>query len=104
MIIKTLLVNRLLRNVKKRFKEIYKTDKYGAYFIDIKNLVMVIVFKNEADHDSYIDNGLVDTISNFIKQEFNKKIDDIIPKTIFVSDDYIQRNFNGNYWMYYKSL
>jgi len=105
MIIKKLLkINQLLKTIRKQYKEIYKTDKYGAYLIDIKNLVIVIIFRKEEDYILYINNGLVNTITNFINQEFTEKIDGALPHTIFISDEYIQKNYNGNYWMYYKNL
>jgi hypothetical protein len=105
MIIKNLFfVNQLLRNIKKHFKDIYKTDKYGAYLIDIKNLVIVIIFKKDVEYSLYLENGYINAISNYINQEFNKKVEGVLPKTIFISDEYIQKKYNGNYWMYYKTL
>jgi hypothetical protein len=98
------LVNQLLRSIKKHFKQIYKLDKYGAYLIDIKNLVIVIIFRRNEDYNLFLKNGYINTISNYINQEFSKKIDGTVPKTIFIADEYIQKKYNGNYWMYYKSL
>lgn len=103
-ILRYLFIKRNLRKIKKEFNIIYKIDYYGAYYLNINYLVIVIIFENDCYLNESKKNGTIKEIKNTIHSLFDNRFDNSNPQCLFVSDEYIRNNFSGNYWMYYKSL
>ncbi len=94
-----IILKKLIKDLKTKFKFIYKIDYYGSYHLDIKNLVLVIVFEKEEQLLSYKSEGKINSINLFCKTNL-----DYDANILFISNEFIKKNYDGNYWSYYKSL
>jgi len=96
---KRIFLKKFIRNLKTKFKYIYKIDYYGSYHLDMKKLVLVIVFEKEDQLLNYKSDGKTNSITQFCKTYLNYE-----PNILFITKEFIKKNYAGNYWSYYKSL
>jgi len=93
------ILKKLIKELRTKFRFIYKIDYYGSYHLDIQNLVLVIVFEEDDQLLSYKSDGKINYITLFCKTYFNNE-----PNILFITNEFIKKNYGGNYWSYYKSL
>ena len=65
----------------------------------MKNLVLVVVFEKEDQLLSYKSDGKTNFISQFCKTYLNYETNNL-----FITKEFIKKNYAGNYWSFYKSL
>jgi len=94
-----ILLKKLVKELKSKFKIIYKIDYYGSYHLDIKNLVLVIVFEKDEQLLNYKREDKIKSISLFCNTYLNHDAN-----ILFISNEFIKKNYDGNYWNYYKNL
>ncbi len=94
-----ILLKKLINELKTKFKIIYKIDYYGSYHLNIKNLVLVIVFEKEEQLLIYKKEDKIKPITQFCNTYLNQDAN-----ILFISNEFIKKNYDGNYWNYYKSL
>jgi hypothetical protein len=94
-----IFLKKLIRDLKSKFKFVYKIDYYGSYHLDITNLVIVIVFKTEEQLLNCKREGKINSITLFCNTYLEHDAN-----ILFISNEFIKKNFDGSYWNYYKSL
>ncbi len=97
------IIRTVSKEVSEKFKEIYASIEFGAY-IEPENYFVSYIFPTDKALADAVDTKLTEKIKDFHKARLlaHKYPDEGIKDCTFASQEECDRDFNGNWYYYYK--
>lgn len=97
------IVNKARAEVQEHFVEIWHSLEFGAYF-EPENYFVSYIFKTTEEMNKAKEKGLFEEINNYHKARLlhNGYPQEAIKDCDFASQEECEREYNGNWYYYYK--